>query len=70
MSVPSRTWAMASKSWRSIVPPVGLQGKGSTSTFVLGVMAAESFSGVILKCSASVVSMTTGTPPTMRMSSI
>ena len=63
MSVPSSTWAMASKSWRSMVPPVGLQGKGSTSTFVLGVMAARSSSGVRRNLFSTFSSRYLGTPP-------
>ena len=46
ISVSRSTWARASRSCRSIMPPVGLQGKGSTSALVLGVMAAFSSSGV------------------------
>ena len=66
----THTLAMPSSSLRLYIMPVGLQGLFRIMHLVLGVMAAESFSAVILKCSASVVSMTTGTPPTMRMSSI
>ena len=46
MSVPRSTWAMASRSSLPIMPPVGLLGKGSTRTFVLGVMAERNSSGV------------------------
>ena len=50
--------------------PVGLEGLFRIMHLVLGVMAAASFSGVILKCSASEAFTTTGTPPTIWMSSM
>ena len=46
MLVPFKTGTRASRSFRSMMPPVGLQGKGRTTTFVFGVMAAFSSSGV------------------------
>ena len=46
MSLSFSTWAMASRSRRSMMPPVGLLGKGSTRALVRGVMAAFSCSGV------------------------
>ena len=61
---------MASSSSRSYIMPVGLEGLLSRMALVLGVMAAESFSAVSLKCSASVAVTTTGTPPTILMSSM
>ena len=70
MSFSTQTLAMASSSLRLYIMPVGLEGLLRIMHLVLGVMAAASFSGVILKCSASVASTTTGTPPTMRMSSM
>ena len=68
MSVPRRTWAMASRSSRSMMPPVGLQGKGSTRALVRGVMADRSWSGVSRNSSSALVSTKTGTPPAMLVS--
>ena len=70
MSFSTQTLAMASSSWRSYIMPVGLEGLFRIMHLVLGVMAAASFSGVILKCSASEAFTTTGTPPTIWMSSM
>ena len=55
---------------KSVTMPVGFDGLLRIIHLVFGVMAAASFSGVILKFSASVASTTTGTPPTIRISSI
>ena len=46
MSVPRSTPATASRSFRSMMPPVGFEGKGSTRALVRGVMAARRASGV------------------------
>ena len=70
MSFSTQILAMASSSWRLYIIPVGLEGLFKIIHLVLGVIAAASFSGVILKCSCSVASTTTGTPPTIRISSI
>ena len=56
---------MASRSARPMTPPVGLLGKGSTSTLVLGVMAARSSSGVSRNSFSALVSTYTGVPPAM-----
>ena len=63
MSVPFSTSAMASRSLRSMVPPVGLQGKGSTSTLVLSVMAERSSSGVRRNSFSAFRGRYLGTPP-------
>ena len=63
MSVPRSTWAMASRCSFSITAPVGLQGKGSTSSLVLGVMAAFSSSAVRRNSFSAFRGTGTGTPP-------
>ena len=65
MLVSFSTWAMASRSARSMMPPVGLEGKGSTSTLVRGVMAARSCSGVRRNSFSAFSSTYTGVPPAM-----
>lgn len=45
-----------------MIPPVGLLGKGSTSSLVFGVIAARSASGVRRKPSSGFVAIGTGTP--------
>ena len=63
ISVPRRTSAMASRSFRSMVPPVGLEGKGSTSTLVLSVMADFNSSGVRRNSFSAFRVRYLGTPP-------
>ena len=60
---------MASCCSLSYIMPVGLEGLLKIRALVLGVMAARSWSADILKPLSSVVSTTTGTPPTILMSS-
>lgn len=62
MSVPRSTSATASRCSRRMIPPVGLLGKGSTSSLVFGVIAARSASGVRRKPSSGFVAIGTGTP--------
>ena len=63
MSVPRSTSATASRSRFSMIAPVGLFGKGSTRSFVRGVMAARRASAVRRNSSSAFVSTNTGTPP-------
>ena len=61
---------MASSSSLLYIIPVGLEGLLRITALVLGVTAAASFSAESLKCSASVALTTTGTPPTILISSM
>ena len=63
MSVPRSTSAMGSRSSRRITAPLGLHGKGSTSSLVFGVMAAFSCAAVSLKAFSAFSANGTGTPP-------
>ena len=69
MSFSTQTLAMASNSSLLYTMPVGLEGLLRIRALVLGVMAAESCSAVILKPADSSAVTMTGTPPTILMSS-
>ena len=63
MSCFRMTSAMASRSFLSIMAPVGLLGKGSTRILVLSVMASSSSAAVSLNSFSSFRSMITGFAP-------
>ena len=59
------TPASASRSARSRIPPVGLEGKGSTTALVRGVRAARSCAAVRRNSFSAFSSTYTGVPPAM-----